>query len=328
MTVNFGSELLDVLFALAFVYFLLSLIVSAGTEGISWFLQQRASNLEEGLKTLLGDKDESEQLTQDLLAHPLVKGLTKGRMKYLPKANLPSYVAPRNFALALVDLIESPDTELEDAIDGLPDDLKKQLEPMRRAVGGDIDKFRESVEHWYDDSMDRVAGWYKRWAQAITIALAVVVTIGFNVSTIRVADRLFNDESVRNSVVAAGENTLKERTKAKEAGDSAGNAGVQGASGTKPAETKATKVAPPAVTAGEEAENAADTLTALALPVGWGSANRHFDPALLAGWLLTAIAISLGAPFWFGALGKLADLRTTGAKPKAGGGSDSGSDSA
>jgi hypothetical protein len=309
MTVNFGSELLDVLFALAFVYFLLSLIVSAGTEGISWFRQQRASNLEEGLKTLLGDKDGSKQLTKDLLAHPLVKGLTKGRMKYLPKANLPAYVSPRNFALALVDSIKSPDTELEDAIKGLPDDLKKQLEPMRRAVGGDIDKFRESVEHWYDDAMDRVAGWYKRWAQAITIFLAIVVTIGFNVSTIRVVDRLFNDESVRNSVVAAGENTLKERTKEKVTGDSAGHA---------------TKVAPPAVTAGKEAEKAADTLTALALPVGWGSANRHFDPALLIGWLLTAIAISLGAPFWFGALGKLADLRTTGAKPeKAGDGSDS-----
>lgn len=324
MTVNFGSTLLDVLFALAFVYFLLSLIVSAGTEGISWFLQRRASNLEEGLKTLLGDKDGSEQLTQDLLAHPLVKGLTKGRMKYLPQANLPAYVSSRNFALALVDLIKSPDTELEDAIDGLPDDLKKQLEPMRRAVGGDVDKFRESVEHWYDDAMDRVAGWYKRWAQAITIALAVVVTIGFNVSTIRVADRLFNDESVRNSVVAAGENTVKERTKEKEAGDSAGSAGGQGASGTESSESKGetTKIANP-VTAGKEAEKAADTLTALALPLGWGSANSHFDPALLIGWLLTAIAISLGAPFWFGALGKLADLRTTGAKPKAKDGSDS-----
>lgn len=299
MTVNFGSELLDVLFALAFVYFMLSLIVSAGTEGISWFLQQRAKNLEEGLKTLLGDKDGNAQLTKDLLAHPLVKGLTKGRMRYLPKANLPAYVSPRNFALALVDSIESPGTTLQDAVKGLPGDLQRQLEPMLGAVAGDVDKFRESVEHWYDDAMDRVAGWYKRWAQAITIVLAVVVTIGFNVSTIRVADRLFNDESVRNSVVAAGENTLEERTKEKDAG----------------------------VTAGKEAEKAADTLTALALPLGWGPANRHFDPALLAGWLLTAIAISLGAPFWFGALGKLADLRTTGAKPKAGGGSDSGSGS-
>jgi hypothetical protein len=324
MTVNLGSELLDVLFALAFVYFLLSLIVSAGTEGISWFLQQRASNLEEGLKTLLGDKGENAQLTKDLLAHPLVKGLTKGRMKYLPKTNLPAYVSPRNFALALVDSIKSPDTELEDAIKGLPEDLKKQLEPMRHAVAGDIDKFRESVERWYDDAMDRVGGWYKRWAQAVTIVLAVIVTVGFNVSTIRVADRLFNDESVRNSVVAAGENTLKERTKEKEAGDSAGNAGGQGASGTESSETKGetTEGASP-VTAGKEAEKAADTLTSLALPIGWDAANAHFNLALLAGWLLTAIAISLGAPFWFGALSKLSNLRTTGAKPKAGDGSDS-----
>ena len=283
MTVDFGSEVLDALFALAFVYFLLSLIVSAGTEAISWFLQKRAKNLEEGMRKLLEAGDDEEELAGKVLDQPLVKGMVKDRKFHLPQAKLPSYVSPRNFALALVSLVEKPDEALGEALGALPDPLEKQLKPMAAAVGDDIDKFRESVEHWYDDAMERVSGWYKRWALGVTVALAVVVTIGFNVSTIRVADRLFNDEAVRNSVVAAGENTLKEQTQQK---------------------------------AGEGSEEAVETLTALKLPIGWDAANAHFNLALLAGWLLTVAAISLGSPFWFGALSRLASLRAAGGKPQ------------
>ena len=56
-------------------------------------------------------------------------------------------------------------------------------------------------------------------------------------------------------------------------------------------------------------------LNALNLPIGWAAANSHINVATIAGWALTAIALSLGAPFWFDALGKVARLRTTGAKP-------------
>jgi hypothetical protein len=297
MSVNFGSELLDVIFALAFIYFLLSLIVSAGTEAISWFLQKRAKNLEDGLKTLLSNGDGSTSpLAQDLLAHPLVKGANKER-KRLPNVDLPSYVSPRNFALALVDVLTEPGATLDATVAGLPAPIKDQLHPLLSAAAGDIGKFRESVEHWYDDAMDRVAGWYKRWALLVTIVLATAVTLAFNVDTIRVTERLFNDENVRDSVTLAAERSVQE--------------------GAKPGEPGA--VSP--TKAGEKAEEATDTLTALKLPIGWDAANTDWSLSLFAGWLVTAIAISLGAPFWFGALGSLANLRATGAKPKAKNGS-------
>ncbi len=35
-----------------------------------------------------------------------------------------------------------------------------------------------------------------------------------------------------------------------------------------------------------------------------------------AGWLLMAIAVSLGAPFWFDLLNKLVNLRMAGVKPE------------
>jgi hypothetical protein len=315
MTFNFGSELLDVMFALSFIFFLLSLIVSAGTEAISWFLQQRAKNLEDGLKTLLADENGETQLSQDVLGHPLVKGMRKSRWKGLPQAPLPSYVSPRNFALALLDVIREPGRELGDAIAGLPEPMKRSLVPLANAAGGEVDRFRESVERWYDDAMERVSGWYKRWAQWVTVLFALVVTVGLNVDTLRVTDRLFNDEAVRSAVVAAGENTLEERTREMQSAESADGAGRQGGSeSATETEGETSKSANP-VAAGKDAEKAVEGLTALKLPIGWDAANE-VNVSTLAGWLITILAISLGAPFWFGALGRLANLRAAGGKPE------------
>lgn len=75
-------------------------------------------------------------------------------------------------------------------------------------------------------------------------------------------------------------------------------------------------------------------LERVGLPIGWtGSAwpdlfgptsKAPFPPAVgntmlvLLGWLATALACTLGAPFWFDALGKLIKLRAAGAKPEPG----------
>ena len=45
---------------------------------------------------------------------------------------------------------------------------------------------------------------------------------------------------------------------------------------------------------------------------------------MIAGWLVTALLVTLGAPFWFGLLTKVVSLRSTGAEPPPAG-SDPGS---
>jgi hypothetical protein len=60
------------------------------------------------------------------------------------------------------------------------------------------------------------------------------------------------------------------------------------------------------------------TISGLSLPIGWGNGVRPGTwYVALVGWLLTAIAVSLGAPFWFDLLGRVAQLRVTGAVPDA-----------
>jgi len=64
----------------------------------------------------------------------------------------------------------------------------------------------------------------------------------------------------------------------------------------------------------------------VALPFGWSEQNRlEIDaqgkllfPALIAklfGWILSGIAISMGAGFWFEALNKIINIRNAGNKP-------------
>jgi hypothetical protein len=50
------------------------------------------------------------------------------------------------------------------------------------------------------------------------------------------------------------------------------------------------------------------------LPIGWTS-GRGFSPLWPVGWLATACSALFGAPFWFGLLQRLVNLRGTGPKP-------------
>jgi hypothetical protein len=64
-----------------------------------------------------------------------------------------------------------------------------------------------------------------------------------------------------------------------------------------------------------------ETAQGLGLPVGfgwWNDVPRVVRPREAApGWLLTALAISLGAPFWFDMLGKVISIRAAN-KPEKG----------
>ena len=73
----FGSEMLDIIISLIFVYLLLSLICSALREGIETWLKQRAVYLERGIRELLHDRT-GEGLTKMLYNHPLIFSLFQG----------------------------------------------------------------------------------------------------------------------------------------------------------------------------------------------------------------------------------------------------------
>src|SRR5262249_28586144 len=68
-----------------------------------------------------------------------------------------------------------------------------------------------------------------------------------------------------------------------------------------------------------KANEALDRLEDLQFPVGWQKANQPHGTdewiVALLGWVLTGVAISFGAPFWFDLLNKVANLRAAGRRP-------------
>ncbi len=367
----FGSQILDVAIGMIFVFLLLSLMCSALNEIIEAKLKNRAKSLEIGIRNLLGN----DKLANDFYDHALISGLFKNDQK-------PSYIPSRTFALALMNIVapqaggdrSHPLGSFRETVSQIKDDspaapIKEALLALADDAEGDINKLRTNIENWYDDTMDRVSGWYKRRTHTIIIFLGLGIAVALNADSAYIARNLSNDTALRNSLVSAAQAFAQKEKPADSAkqspakGDAAasqgGNAGSQSNSNapksagtTSPGGSPASKVntaaranasaASPETPTNTEAsaqsmfDEALKKIRALGLPMGWNLESddphlkwpglRIWQPGVATnwagqirfhwlGWILTALAISLGAPFWFDMLSKFITVRST-VKPK------------
>lgn len=234
-------------------------------------------------------QDAALQRVLSVQAHPLVRG---------SPTDLPSYVPARNFALALMDALRDGSqaplfTQAEHTVAALPDgDLKRTLTVFLQDAGGDCDKLRAELERWFDDAMDRLSGIYKRFSQYVVLILGLAIAVALNVDSTRMARMLWQEPGVMNAIVADA--TVWARTGVSAPGGACGQA--QGATGV---------IGPVGAAAScFEKEN---------FPIGWG--GDSFGTWTVPGWIITALAVGLGAPFWFGLLQQLVNLRSAGPVP-------------
>jgi hypothetical protein len=316
--VDLSGQILDTAIGLTFIFVALSLVCSFIQELIASVFSWRSEFLERGLRSMLQRTPDSEDDGPDAAGAALadkVLGSAFIREKLSAQARkrgrrVPSYLSSRTFGLALLDTIAPPATGgqnlLARARTGLaqllPDHehpVRRQLEVLLDEAGADRDRFRRAVEGWYDDTMDRVSGWYKRRSQVVLVAIGIVVAGVANTDTVEVTTRLWKEDAVRAAIVA-------QASEAVEAGDS---------------EDLERRL--------EEHGSVVDGVRQLDLPIGWNEANGQLGDldllggddstiAWLAGVLLTGLALSFGAPFWFDALSKLARLRISGRRPRPG----------
>jgi hypothetical protein len=276
-----GSSVLDVAIGLIFVFLLLSLICSAANELIEMVLKKRAKDLEKGIAELIGDPTKTTAFLKAIYDHGLVNGLFRG--EYKPGSRkLPSYIPAQNFALAVMQVKEQwtavPETGGVATL--LPANIKTAFDALEKTAGGDAKKLQDSIEAWYNSAMDRVSGWYKRRSQAFILVMGLAIAYLVNADCIQIVQRLSSDTSLRQGVVALAQAAAKDPQ-----------------SGTKPVDVIKDDIR---------------TLDALGLPVGWS--NNARPPLTLQhvlGWILTALAVSLGAPFWFDMLNKIMVVRST-----------------
>jgi hypothetical protein len=277
----FGSAILDTAIGLIFVFLVISLVVSAANELLAAFLKWRAKNLLLGIRELLQDSSATGLVTL-FYDHPLIRGLSAKNQK-------PSYIPSRSFALALLDIV-SPMTssnrtleELKAGIDKLPNSLQVTFRVLLDEAGHDIEQFKTQLEIWFNNTMERASGWYKRKTQVVQLVLAFAIVVLANVDTIRITKGLSGVNSpLRDSIKEAAHSLVK--------------AGLpQG---------------PPAA----QLSAATETIGNLALPIGW--VKGSFGPTTILGWVITALAASLGAPFWFDLLNRFVNVRASGKAPE------------
>ena len=255
-----------------------------------------------------------------------------------PPNGLPSYVPARDFAAALLGLLQdgsaNPAFEQAKAMIGkLPNgDLKTTLLAFINAGASDIDKLRTRIEDWFDDAMERLSGIYKRFNQYVMLFLGLVIAVGMNVDSVHMAKTLWDQPALSEAIAGGAAQYVKENQgKIFGCKDTPAPAGATGAASGKTTTTEANSckqnVKQNVVTAIRDVTGQqnlpigrATNADAFGCVKGIGPVKdctkRPYQVWTMFGWVITAFAISLGAQFWFGLLTQLTSLRAAGDKPQ------------
>jgi hypothetical protein len=294
-------KLLEVGMGLAMMYVLLAMVVTGLMEFWAAAWDKRSRVLTRGLARMLGNAAKS------LYEHGLVKSLQIGN-------GPPSYIPSGTFSLALLDLVapgaKTPDDvakSIESGATVVDDKLKESLRPLINAAEGKMDRLRNNIEGWFNAAMDRVSGTYRRSTQAGLLVTSLAVSGLINVDSIRIGTTLMQDDALRSATVALVDQTVTSQ----EFSDK-----VHAAAAATPKEEETQHNL---VDARKKLDQSLSAVWELGMPIGWSETSlayflkRPFVSIL--GMLITAIAISQGAPFWFDILSRVAGIRST-VKPK------------
>lgn len=321
----FQSPILDVATGLVLVFLILALASSSINEYIAQLLGLRGEVLWRAVCSLFqnGGDEKAKAFAKLIYDHDLVNSLSP------PGSSNPSYIPSSLFSLALVDRLglhtdanlatASTQTvaqmldavqasQKKDAPNFIDEAIFKAVRPLAVAAGSDLDAFRKNLESWFDSAMQRASGWYKKRVQVIIFCVAFSVSLVLNADAIMIANNLWSNPAARAQMASSAEQMLK---------PPAG------------AVTTAPDLTVPAINAAVTSQAKAQVSSLIGwsgsfLPHGKGynpNDPRHFPSdfgewfAKLVGILISAIAASLGAPFWFSALGKIVSLRSSGASP-------------
>jgi len=285
MTLN---SAVDVAIGLILMYLVLSLICTTVNEYIATALKLRATTLADGIKKLIDDP----VLHQAFSDHGLVDG-TKAALG----TRLPSYMDGRTFAMAILGSLDSTKPipafdDIKHALQHMADsNIRDTLLAQVVLASGDIQALRDNVAGWFDQTMERVGGAYKKTLKLMSLLVGLALAAIINADTMSVATALWRDPTLRTQLTDAASHAQLTAP----GGDAALRASI------------------------------ASTRTFRPLPIGWHLDSDDGSEKTSVAWfwlqkvfglVLTGIALSLGAPFWFDLLSKFMNVRGSGEKPK------------
>ncbi len=192
----------------------------------------------------------------------------------------------------------------------LPESITENLTVLAHRTKAKIDKtesginvLRQEMENTFNSSMERATGVYRRNAKGVAILIGIAIAVAANADAFHMVSRLSTDSALRNTIVNnAGQILVKNQENLNY------------------------------VDIGTLRSQTEEALLDISLPIGWTktnikqqigslpSRNAGIMPFLtfaraIPGWIISGIAIAMGAPFWFDLISKISNVRNTGKKP-------------
>jgi hypothetical protein len=325
---------LDVAIGISFLYLLTTFAASAIVEFISSWRNWRGQMLYAGIGNMLSHG--TLVTAKDVYDDPLIARLARNdaapsKLDFLEKSGwrptihgkhvtFPSYIPAASFSSAVIDALilkanppapASPYDMVESIKSALSaartdpsfqkDALRAIIETTLVARGANVQAIQFALEKWFNDTMDRVTGWYKRRTQSVLLMIGLVLAYGCNIDTIAITLWLWDGDAARQAVVTAAADYSKNHTLPPTVTNDAKSKQELGES---------------FMSMTKQVADVDRNITALQFPMGWSiEMTGSWLLQYLVGGLLTAIAISMGSTFWFDALQSLFNIRSSGPKP-------------
>ncbi|HLX68671.1 MAG TPA: hypothetical protein VKV04_03495 [Verrucomicrobiae bacterium] len=229
-------------------------------------------------------ENDSEKFSKRLLNHPLITGLTVGKERcphYLPAETFVDAAMGTLLKLSSNSTIASSSPsigitieQLMEAVDDLKDEKAKTVLRSILASAENVEKAREQLETWFNNSMERVTGAYKRYSQFWLFAWATIIVVWLNVDSIEITQRLLSDAQFRSTLATGAVHFMATAGASNSVAVYRDGTSIGTGSGTnQPAvagtDTNRSAVASP-LTPGQLLQEAGN----LNLPLGWGACTN------------------------------------------------------
>lgn len=212
--------------------------------------------------------------------------------------------------------------KIQNIIQKLPPSLSHNLITLAQGVQTrvinteeGIVSLRRHLGNSFDRSMERASGVYKRNSKGVALLIGFIIALAMNADAFHMVSRLSKDSVLRQTVTENASNVLSSKSQATPQGLQNIQADLK------------------------EIKNSTDSvLTDIALPIGWTDTNLNKQMNwetgqnnassggnlfkkiirwnfIFFGWVVSGIAISMGAPFWFDLINRVVNVRNTGKMP-------------
>ena len=344
------STIISITISLTFIYLVLSIVTSEIQEIIATIVNLRAKNLQQSIISLLGEEQDNSNLivkifkdflggkedenkfpiTNKIYEKYLTPALNKSTGK-ITKSKTVSNIQSQRFANGLMATVREVLDYKDEALDreeqishearlqqiifdinksSLPEKLKTVLTYLLQKTQGKLNKtekefqyLEEEIQAWFDESMEYASEIYKRKAKVISFILGLLLVLSFNIDTINIVNKLSKSEILASTFNNTAIEFIQSSSEMNSCSEVDREANIK---------TCITDIQ-------EQLNIALDNIDNL--PIGWNWSaplKEQFSPLniphvfnAIVGWLMSAIAVSMGAPFWFSVLRNLINFKST-----------------